>query len=222
VKRLAEDVWQISSVMPDAINAYLVGDVLVDAATRHSARRILRQLRGHAVSAHALTHAHADHQGASHELCATLGVPFWVGARDADAAEDPRLIRERSSNHPLPRLYYRIWAGPGHPVDRRLAEGDDVAGFTVIDTPGHSRGHIALWRESDRTLIAGDVLSSIDTVTGLPGLHDSKPFFTADVAQNHRSARRLAALEPALVLFGHGRPVRDTKKFVDFVAALPA
>ena len=39
--------------------------------------------------------------------------------------------------------------------------------------------------------------------------------------ENRRSARKLAPLEPKLVLFGHGRPLRDTRKFVDFVAALP-
>ena len=44
----------------------------------------------------------------------------------------------------------------------------------------------------------------------------------ADPAENRRSARKVASLEPKLVLFGHGAPVRDTKKFVDFVEALPS
>lgn len=221
MKRLAEDVWQISSFPPSSINAYLVGDVLVDAQTRQAKKRILRELRGHAVSAHMLTHAHADHQGASHAVCEELGIPLWVGTRDADAAEEPRLIIERTPSHPIPRLYYAIWHGPGHPVDRTLAEGDDVAGFTVMETPGHSAGHLALWRESDRTLIVGDVLSSIDTITLLPGLHEAKGFFTADPDENRRSAKRFAELEPELVLFGHGPPLRDPAKFTAFVAALP-
>lgn len=58
-------------------------------------------------------------------------------------------------------------------------------------------------------------------MTGLPGLNDPKPFFTTDPVENRRSARRLAQLEPRLVLFGHGAPLRDTRKFVDFVNALP-
>ena len=45
--------------------------------------------------------------------------------------------------------------------------------------------------------------------------------FTPDPEENRRSARRLAQLEPSLVLFGHGAPLRDTRKLVDFVAALP-
>jgi glyoxylase-like metal-dependent hydrolase (beta-lactamase superfamily II) len=71
-------------------------------------------------------------------------------------------------------------------------------------------------------LVLGDVLNNMDVATGLRGLHEPKPIFTPDPAQNRESARRLAALEPALVCFGHGPPLRDTRKFVDFVAGLPS
>src|SRR3954467_4219705 len=69
MKLIADDVYLLPGFPPNAINVYLVGDVLVDAATRHAGRRILRQIEGREVTAHALTHAHADHQGASHEIC---------------------------------------------------------------------------------------------------------------------------------------------------------
>jgi hypothetical protein len=62
----------------------------------------------------------------------------------------------------------------------------------------------------------------MNVITGLPGLTEPKEYFTTDPAQNRESARKLAPLEPKLVLFGHGAPLRNTKKFVDFVAALPA
>jgi glyoxylase-like metal-dependent hydrolase (beta-lactamase superfamily II) len=192
--------------------------VLIDAARRWDTGRILRQLDGRPLSAHALTHAHADHQGASKAVCERFGVPYWVPERDADAAEDPTLIKQRQPRHPINSLYYRLWAGPGHPVDRRLNEGDEVAGFTVIDTPGHSAGHVAFWRESDRVLIVGDVLNNMDTMTLLPGLKEPKKFFTPDPATNRRSIRRLGELEPSLVLFGHGAPLKDTRKFADFCA----
>lgn len=58
----------------------------------------------------------------------------------------------------------------------------------------------------DRTLLCGDVFTNIDTLTGLPGLHEPKSFFTPDPSRNRESMRRLAALGPELVLFGHGRP----------------
>jgi glyoxylase-like metal-dependent hydrolase (beta-lactamase superfamily II) len=197
-----------------------MGDVLVDAATRHAGRRILRQLKGRTISAHAVTHAHPDHQGASHQVCETLNVPLWCGELDAPAIEDGRIL-ERQPKHPINTVIGKLMPGPPHPVARRLREGDVVAGFEVLDTPGHSVGHLAFWRKSDRTLICGDVFTNIDTLTGMPGLHEPKWFFTPDPARNRESMRRLAALEPALVCFGHGRPLRDPAKLTAFTELLP-
>ena len=145
----------------------------------------------------------------------------WASA-DADAAEDPRLIGERQPKTRLNRVIGRFWTGPGHPVDRRLREGDEVAGFTVLDVPGHSAGHVAYWRESDRVLVLGDVLNNMDVITGRRGLREPKWFFTPDPARNRESIRRLAALEPSLAVFGHGPPLRDAGSLADFAAKLPA
>lgn len=220
MKQIADRLWILDGLPPYAINVYLVGDVLVDAATRRAGRRILTQLRGRAVNAHVVTHAHPDHQGASHEVCTALDIPLWCGELDAPAMEDGR-IGDRQPHHPINRLIERAWAGPPHPVARRLHEGDEVAGFQVLDTPGHSAGHISLWREADRTLLCGDVFTNIDTATGVPGLHEPKRYFTPDPPRNRQSMRRLAALEPALVCFGHGRPLRDPAELEAFVAGLP-
>jgi hydroxyacylglutathione hydrolase len=220
LKQLADGVWQLAGFPPNLINVYLIGDVLIDAGTRHAGRRILRELRGHDVSAHALTHAHPDHQGASKELCETLGIPYWVPEDDLDAAERPELIGERQPDHPIAQLFFRTMTGPGGRVDRALREGDEVGGFQVLETPGHSAGHVSYWREADRTLIAGDVVTTQDSLTGIHGLHLAKDMFTPDPARNRESAKRLGELEPALVLTGHGPPLRDTKKFVDFIRAL--
>jgi glyoxylase-like metal-dependent hydrolase (beta-lactamase superfamily II) len=220
VKQLADDLYLLDGFPPYAINVYLMGDVLVDAATRHSAKRILRQLRGRTVAAHALTHAHPDHQGASHEVCETLGIPLWCGEGDAEAMEDGRIM-ERQPRHPVNTIIGRTMPGPAHPVARRLHEGDEVAGFTVLEGPGHSAGHVAYWREPDRTLICGDVFTNVDTITGIPGLHEPHRIFSPDPPRNRESMRRLASLEPALVCFGHGRPLRNPAKLSAFVARLP-
>lgn len=220
MKQLADDVHLLDGFPPYAINVYLIGDVLIDAGTRHASGRILRQLRGRTLAAHALTHAHPDHQGASHAVCEELGLPLWCGDGDAEAMESGRIM-ERQPDHPINRLIGRVFPGPAHPVARRLREGDHVAGFEVLDTPGHSAGHVSYWRESDRTLVCGDVFTNIDTLTGLPGLHEPKPFFTPDPARNRTSMRRLAALEPRLVLFGHGRPLRNPAKLAAFADGLP-
>jgi glyoxylase-like metal-dependent hydrolase (beta-lactamase superfamily II) len=220
VKRLADDLHQLRGFPPNAINVYLMGDVLIDAATRHAGRRILRQLSGRTVAAHALTHAHPDHQGASHEVCETLGIPLWCGELDADAMETGEVVAGQPSS-PLNRVIARLWPGPPHPVAQRLREGDTVAGFTVLDVPGHSAGHVAYWRETDRTLICGDVFNNMNLVTGVPGLHEPPKQFTPDPARNRESMRRLAALEPRLVCFGHGPPLRDPGRLSAFTRDLP-
>ena len=79
-----------------------------------------------------------------------------------------------------------------------------------------------LWRESDRVLIVGDVLANVNMITGMPGLNTPPDLFTPDPARNRASARRLAALRPALACFGHGAPLRDPDRLADFVATLPA
>jgi glyoxylase-like metal-dependent hydrolase (beta-lactamase superfamily II) len=221
VKQVADGVWHLNTFLfPNGVNAYLVEDVLIDAGGRQASKRILGDLEGHHVTAHALTHAHADHQGSSHAVCTTLEIPFWVPEHDVAPAENPSLIRERQPDTFLAQFYVRMFAGPAHRVDRVLREGDEVAGFTVLDTPGHSAGHVSYWRESDRTLILGDVLNNMDVLTGLPGLREPKDSLTPDPGRNRESIKRLGTVEPNLVLFGHGAPLRDTKKFVDFCASV--
>ena len=170
-----------------------MGDVLVDAASRHATRRILRQLNGRTVVAHALTHAHPDHQGASHEVCEALSLPLWCGELDADAMETAGEIGRRQPKHPINAIIGRAFTGPPHPVSWRLREGDEVAGFRI------SLYWAIAWRF----------------------LHQPKPFFTPDPVRNRESMRRLAALEPELACFGHGRPLRSPGKLSAFVAKLP-
>jgi hydroxyacylglutathione hydrolase len=221
MRHLADDVDMLNGFPPNSINVYLVGDVLIDAATRQGEKRIMRQISDRPVTAHALTHAHPDHQGSSHAICERLGIPLWCGAGDVPAMETAGGISNSQAPGWLNHLQARYWTGPPHPVARALKEGDEVAGFAVLETPGHSRGHVAYWRESDRVLILGDVLNNVNVKTGVPGLHEPPTIFTPDPARNRESARRLAALEPALVCFGHGAPLRDSRKLADFIARMP-
>jgi hydroxyacylglutathione hydrolase len=218
MKQIAEDLYLLRGFPPNGINVYLMGDVIVDAATRRADRRILKQVNGHHVAAHALTHVHPDHQGASKAICERLGIPLWCGEHDVRAMESGDMGQQDVW---LNRLIDRVWAGPPYHVSRALREGDEVAGFEVLDVPGHSPGHVAYWRESDRVLVLGDVLNGMNLFTGTPGLHEPPQVFTSDVARNRESARRLATLEPKVVCFGHGPPLRDTREFVNFIELLP-
>ena len=209
MKQVADGLWVLKGLPRNAINVYLAGEVLIDSGTRFDARSILRQLRGRDVSAHALTHAHPDHQGSSAAVCAALAIPLWAGSADAGAVEDGTCIRSNLPNLPLGELWDRTLCGPAHPVERGLREGDSVDGFTVIDSPGHTHGHIGLWRESDRALIAGDVLLGMNPLTLAPGPYKHVDAFHANLRQNQESITKLAALEPNLVCFGHGPPLRN-------------
>ncbi|MGH2904076.1 MAG: MBL fold metallo-hydrolase [Solirubrobacteraceae bacterium] len=222
MRQLAEDVYQLKGRPRNAINVYLLGDVLLDAATRQAQRRIARQLAGRTVTAHALTHVHPDHQGSSHAICTQLGIPLWCGQRDVPAMEAPGGVIASAAPRLITSLQERFWVGPPHPAARALSEGDEVAGFTVLETPGHTPGHLSYWRERDRTLIVGDVLVNMSFNTGLTGLHEPLAFATPDPARNRASARRLAELRPALACFGHGPPLRDPGKLAEFVAGLPS
>lgn len=214
---IADSVYQIPLGPRNAINAYLVGDVLVDAGVRWSGPTLLRVLSGRRLVAHVLTHAHADHQGASASICRERGVPLWCGAADRAAAESGNILLDAPDpGHVIMRLQQRFWAGPGHPVARTLSEGDHVGDFVVLETPGHSPGHLALWREADRVLIAGDVITTMSLLTTWPGVHEPLPLFTKDPTLNRASIRRIAALRPHVVGVGHGPAWRDP----DALAAL--
>jgi glyoxylase-like metal-dependent hydrolase (beta-lactamase superfamily II) len=217
MKRLAEDLELLRGFPPYGFNVYVMGGVLVDAGTRHARGRILRQLRERKLVTHALTHAHPDHQGASHAVCEALGLPLWCSESDASAMETEGLIMALMPPHWLSRAVGPRWSGPPHRVDRRLREGDEVGGFRVIETPGHTIGHIAFWREHDRVLVLGDVLANMNIWTGLPMLREPERIFSLDPDLNRRSAARLAELEPRLVCFGHGPPLRDPAKLRRFV-----
>ena len=225
MREVAPGVHLITGVPPYAINCYLIahpdGDVLVDAMTRLDTRRILKAVRGRRLAAHVATHAHPDHVGATHAVASKLGIPVWAHALDRPAVEDTALIEARQPKAPINTLFSKVMLGPGHPVSRELAEGDDVAGFQVLHVPGHSAGHIALWRESDGVLVLGDVLNNQHPLLGFPrGLRLPLGTFTPDPARNRESARRLGTLDVRTALFGHGRPETDGACFRAFIAAL--
>jgi hydroxyacylglutathione hydrolase len=211
MQQLADGVWHLPGSPANAINVYVLGDVLVDAGLAIDRRRILRALAGHEIRAHVLTHAHIDHYGASHAICTELQIPLGCGAADVAAVEAGKMVAKWGVMVPAARA---------HPVDRALGEGDEIGGFRVLDTPGHSPGHVAYWRESDRVLVCGDVMWGYNPFTLSGPIIEPFPIVSPDPTRNRESARRLAALEPSLVCFGHGPPLRDTARFAAAVAKL--
>jgi hydroxyacylglutathione hydrolase len=202
------------------INIYLVGDVLIDAGRRWDRRRIFKQLHGRELSLVALTHAHPDHQGVAKDLCEAHGIPLACHADDVDAMEGRVPLSEGSD---LPsRLIVRFWQGPPHQVDRVLRDRDEVAGFRVIHAPGHSPGEVIYFRDADGVAICGDVVRNLSYATLRAGIREPPPAFNTDTAENRRSIRRLAELDPSIILPGHGEAITDIDAFRRFAEALPS
>ena len=115
---------------------------------------------------------------------------MWCGAADAQAVEAGKMVVRGGRLVP---------AAKAHPVSRTLKEGDEIAGFRVLETPGHSPGHISYWRETERVLVCGDVMWGQNPFLLSGGIQEPFPFVSPDPRLNRQSARRLAELEPSLV-----------------------
>jgi glyoxylase-like metal-dependent hydrolase (beta-lactamase superfamily II) len=203
------------------------GWVLVDAGVSGFAGRIERAARERFGADESyptgvvLTHGHFDHVGSLGRLLRTWDVPVF-----AHRQEMPFLDGRRAYPRPDP------WAGgmmsltspmlPRGPFDlrphlRELPGNGSVPGmpgWEWIHTPGHSEGHVSLWRERDGTLVVGDAFittrqeSAYDVITQRAEMHGPPMYFTPDWDAARESVRLLASLEPELVVTGHGRAMR--------------
>ena len=218
MKNIAKDVYQIPLFPRNAINCYLIEDVLIDAGIRTSASKILKAIKGKSVTQHALTHAHADHQGSSKTICETLNIPLLCSEPEKEFAENGNVITEYPNpNHIISQFQKNFWAGKGHLVSQTLKGGDQIGGFTVIETPGHSRGHLSFFREKDGVLIVGDVMTNMNLLTTKVGLHEPPNLFTSDQETNRKSILKLASLQPKILCFGHGTVLFDKGEFTEFI-----
>ena len=222
IDRVGTDVLRMSLWPFDALNTYLLRDILVDSGGKFAKKRLLSALSRLTLRGHVVTHAHFDHQGSSHAVCEHFDIPLMCGQGDRVSLETGDMARVMANPDSRLAGLARRLSGPAHPVTRLLREGDELGGFVVVETPGHTPGHLAFWRENDRMLVLGDVLFHRNPMTLRSGLTEPFGFATFDPAMNRASARKLAALEPSVICFGHGEPLRDTRRFTEFVSSLPA
>ena len=221
LKQVAPGIERLGQFPLPMVNVYLAGDILFDAGTTWDRFRIPRQLKGREFSLLTLTHVHPDHQGMAREICRDRDIPLACHAGDVDAMEGRVPVSGEQLTNPVLKVIQGSWEGPPHKVSRVLEDGEKVGDFTVVHTPGHARGHVVYFRESDGVTICGDVIRNLDYLTGRSGLDQPPDMFTYDPVENRRSIRKLAALNPTVLLPGHGPAVTDMDEFQAWVAALP-
>lgn len=156
-----------------------------------------------------LTHQDLDHIGNAPQVAAESGAQVCAHAEDAPFIEGHRLLLKLSSQRlaslpPEARAFFQQWAH--HPpqvrVSRTLQDGERLptaGGIRVVYTPGHTPGHLSLYLEAHRVLVAGDALVVADGQ-----LQGPRPEVTLNMEEALRSVAKLAALEPEYVVCYHG------------------
>ncbi len=190
-------------------NAYLVetdeGLLVVDTGITGNAGRILRSVEalGHRASDVryiVLTHSHMDHMGSAARLKRLTGARLAVHELDGPIVAGRELPRK---GRRAMRLLIKLFRVRSVEPDVALRDGDLIGGLRVIHVPGHTAGSIALLRP-DGTIFAGDALRGDKHGRMLPPDRS----LSLDPEQAMASAEKIKALPIALVLPGHGAPVR--------------
>jgi hydroxyacylglutathione hydrolase len=218
-QRIADGVWLIRGGPLRSMNVYLLaepggaGVTVFDAGEKGMADAIeaaAAPLGG--IRRVVLSHADNDHRGAAAALARSS--PVHCHAAEVDAAQrgGHRDYWDERKLSPVVRILHRFlmkhaWEGGPTPIAGTLQEGDEVAGFRVVELPGHAPGLIGLFREADRLALVSDCIY-MTSMWGRPQ-PAAVPLeaYNLDTAQARDSVRKLAALRPAAVWPGHRGPL---------------
>ncbi len=218
-ERIAPGVELLRGGATRTMNVYLIDDrasggvIVFDAGEASMAPAILAAARRRGgIARVVLGHGDTDHRGSAPALraagirieCHCDAIPHAEGT-GGRAYWRPELLPP--AVRALHGVLHHLWDGGPVTIDGTVAEGDAVAGFEVIELPGHAPGLIGLWRARDRLALVSDAFYMTDmwgrpTAPMLP-----LDAYNHDSAQARRSLRRLAELDPAIAAPGHRGPL---------------
>jgi hydroxyacylglutathione hydrolase len=213
---VAAGVWVLRGGLAREMNVFLIeeagGVTVFDSGPRAMSgaiRAVAARFGG--VARVVLSHADCDHRGGA----AGLGAEVHCHARERAGAQSPSPYRDYWNlgllgawRRPVYERLLARWDGGALTVTGTLAEDDAVAGFRVLQLPGHAPGLIALHREEDGLALVSDALCTVDPRTALPcAPRLPHAAFNLDIDLARESLCRLAALAPTVVWPGHGRPL---------------
>lgn len=198
--------------------------VLVDTGPGSSVSKIVDVAAGlfgkdEAPAAIVLTHGHFDHAGGVQALLKTWDVPVYAHGLEAPYLTGKSAYPPADPTAGGGLMTLLSWLYPNTPIDlgsrlQFLSDQDRLPflpEWRVIHTPGHSPGHVSLFRELNATLIAGDAFvtiqneSVLNTLSYRKNLSGPPKYFTSDWGAAERSVNKLAALEPRIAATGHGQ-----------------
>jgi len=216
---VATGVWVVQG-QPGRCNVFLIenggeegGVTLYDAGARTMTRAVASagaKLGG--IRRIVLGHGHTDHRG----VAPALGVPVLCHPDEVQDAEGSGGFRywpaDLAGLPPVVKQAHKVlhryaWDGGPVKISDTVAEGDEIAGFSVVDLPGHAPGLIGLWRESDRLALVSDCFYTLDMWGRSCPPHLPEAIYNFDTEQARASLRKLAEMEPAAAWPGHAKPV---------------
>jgi glyoxylase-like metal-dependent hydrolase (beta-lactamase superfamily II) len=228
--KIAENVFGYRTAIANI--AYIAGLgsskedwVLVDTGVPYSAKFILNNTKKlfneKKPLAIILTHAHFDHIGALQTLVNEWNVPVYIHEKEIPYLESkkkyppPTPFKEKGMMSFLSPFYPRDGID-FHSRIKPISSEESLSfldGWEWIHTPGHTDGHISLFREKDRLLLAGDALITVKqeslfaVLTQKKEIHGPPAYFTPDVETSIISIKKLLALDPQILYTGHGVPM---------------
>jgi hydroxyacylglutathione hydrolase len=240
---VAEGVWVVQG-QPGRCNVYLIenggaedGVTMFDAGARTMTRAVARagaKLGG--ITRIVLGHGHTDHRGTA----PGLNVPVWCHPEEVQDAEGSGGWRywpaDLAGLPPVAKQIQKVlhryaWDDGPVKIAGTVTEGEEVAGFKVIDLPGHAPGLIGLWREADRLALVSDCFYTIDMWGRSRAPSVPAQTYNYDTSQARESMRKLAEMEPAAAWPGHANPatgdvrgqlVKAAEATGDIASATPA